>query len=215
MRLLALLLALAAPRPLDAVCRDYCVSSCCGFSHPANECSSCDESYECNPRAKCYSEPSERSAASSAGSSERPCAEICATGAVGCCTFSQPAKECSGCPSSTDGCHPGAECYHEGEPGTIKLMRSKGAPSSLEEEPLQETPPSEQEPTRQRTKHEHSPRPRPQGRHQHTPTPASGTHEHTPQSKRREAGSKHVHTPQSTSERATSPEVDVEPKREL
>eukprot|EP00966_Prymnesium_polylepis_P060210 1396859-Prymnesium_polylepis.1 len=75
MRLCATLL-LAAPRLLAASCAPYCMGSCCFFSEPAKECSTCDASYTCNAAAECYDDAAKRSAVMTqrdAEEPERPC----------------------------------------------------------------------------------------------------------------------------------------------
>lgn len=104
----------------DGPCNPSCVAICCGFSQPAKECAGCDESFECNPQARCYNGSASSPASTvlveqiAAGDVCRP---LCNTS---CCGFSAPQKECAACDGFTK-CHSGAECWE----GAAERMRLK------------------------------------------------------------------------------------------
>ena len=131
-RVALLLLALVSASAQDeaggvaatAACSDACKGSCCYFSEPDVECSGCDESFAGRPGAECYDvdDPTREEKLKEAEEKTTQdlngnlCKSYC-NGAEsdGCCFFSQPQHDCSGC-SDEKGCNPKAKCYDTGRP---------------------------------------------------------------------------------------------------
>ena len=68
-------------------------------------------------------------------SGEKPCMPYCN---ASCCHFSDPAKDCSGCPAESDWiCTPGADCY---ETGSKDLKVAKESEDGVCEEWCLDTP---------------------------------------------------------------------------
>ena len=207
-------------RGAASTCTEFCKGDCCFFQEPAKECSSCDETWTCNPTVPCYSDASLRHETSqpgadgkSVGSGDAPCQAYC----LGtCCGFTTPSKECSGCDSSM-GCHPGAECYETGSLGAkSKHAHTPGGGGGAKKHA--HTPaPKKHAHTPAAKKHAHTPQQKATakgaGLHAHTPqqkatTRGAGLHAHTPQQKATARGAGlHVHTPQKKAmPRASVPE---------
>ena len=106
-------------------------TTCCFRGNPEDDCGACGPEAICRPGAVCYQkndaqrlaiekEYSSFKAKAADDSKALPCYSWCKSGVEeGCCSFSEPARECAGCsPDVVDedgkkyGCHPQAKCYY-------------------------------------------------------------------------------------------------------
>lgn len=117
-------------------CDKLCNASCCFLNAPFVMCAKCDDSIECHPDVECFAEDDEKrkqieeeqtayQTASQGG--EKPCFTWCKVSEEdACCGFTEPERECAGCPDfdkeaaaageKSYGCNPNARCYFKKNP---------------------------------------------------------------------------------------------------
>ena len=117
-------------------CDKLCNASCCFLNAPFVMCAKCDDNIECHPTAECFSEDDEKrkkiedeqSAFQTVPQDDKkPCFSWCKVSEDdACCGFSEPERECAGCPEvdkeahaageKVYGCNPKAKCYYKKNP---------------------------------------------------------------------------------------------------